>query len=87
MKTDRENREKLKLIKLLSKSPVSARKTLDDYLLLSTLGDIADYLISKGSTIPVRCGECKHYDSPFCSQNRRIYSRDGFCSYGERKEE
>ena len=95
--TDRE-----KLIKLLMKSPVSGRKTLEDYMLLSTIGDIADYLISKGVTIPVRCGECKHWHPSNarmgdteedmqaiggCVYTRYCRREKDFCSCGERKED
>ena len=58
--------------------------------------EFADYLISKGVTIPVRCWECEYYreEKGICSNPAVVKSyygckvkKDGFCSYGERKEE
>ncbi len=49
MKTDRE-----KLIEVLKNNPYGQY----------TYEQFADYLISKGVTIPVRCGECKHWCEP-----------------------
>ncbi len=64
---------------------------------------MTDMLIANGVTIPVRCGECKHYrDHPngLCyawtepCTNERGYKGevhcvepDDFCSHGERKNE
>lgn len=55
---------------------------------------LADYLISKGVTIPVRCGECKYcgkYSATgnlYCTHPNGLefQKKDDFCSYGERKE-
>ncbi len=60
----------------------------------------ADYLISKGVTIPVRCGECKHWNptdkfnvfgeclKPLGEYGDAIETdTTDFCSYGERKED
>lgn len=59
---------------------------------------LIDYLISKGVTIPVRCGECKYYFSDIrkCDLHSEMpdeYSSGfsfkmeptDFCSYGERE--
>ncbi len=37
----------------------------------------------------VRCKDCKHYngDSAVCKRMNRIMKDDGFCSYGERRED
>ena len=58
-------------------------------------GNIVDFLIANGVTIPVRCKDCIHYDFGVCL---KIYSdgavsqyawqarkEDDFCSYGERR--
>lgn len=58
---------------------------------------LADYLISKGVTFPVRCKDCKECIvrtlpdiGTIISTHCNLYSRDvnenDFCSYGERKE-
>ena len=65
--------------------------------------ELADYLISKGVTIPVRCGECRYAEhllnaegTPYelCNINdetaeytNNVRHPNGFCSYGEMKEE
>ena len=54
----------------------------------------AEYLISNGVTIPVRCKDCKHciYLSYACGDVRcgKLFTdyirEDSFCSYGERRE-
>ena len=51
-------------------------KTLCEY--------IVDYLTSEGVTIPVRCGECEKKQE---CKNAQYLGENGFCSYGERKEE
>ena len=61
--------------------------------------ELADYLISKGVTIPVRCSECKFLDviniQPVyakCNKTGHIFelwkedTREHFCSHGERRE-
>lgn len=89
MKTDRE-----KLIELIAecKDKYPCRGTQDyrefkEYL--------ADYLISKGVTIPVRCGECKYWMGEILGNRCKYHSGmehitmmppEGFCSYGERRE-
>lgn len=45
---------------------------------------LIDYLISKGGTIPVRCGDCEKEQDCKIAQ---YLGQNGFCSYGERKEE
>lgn len=54
----------------------------------------ADYLISKGVTIPVRCGECIYMEEAYekngfliCPASGMEIMNTDFCSYGERKEE
>ena len=61
--------------------------------------ELADYLISEGAAIPVRCGECRYYEEH--TQNNYYCGRaeefseiitnwvepNDFCSYGERKED
>lgn len=90
MKTDRE-----KLIDIL----IDGNNTmwwvfLDNY----QISAFADYLISKGVTIPVRCKDCKKcivrrlpdlgtIISTHCNLYRRDVNENEFCSYGERKEE
>ena len=68
MKTDRE-----KLIEIL----IEKENGL-------TFEQLADYLISKGVTIPVRCGECEKERE---CKNAQYLGETGFCSYGERKED
>ena len=55
---------------------------------------IADYLISKGVTIPVRCGECIYMEEAYekngfliCPASGMEIMNTDFCSYGERKKE
>ena len=54
---------------------------------------IANHLISKGVTIPVRCGECVYWDddsrcnAPINGLVREYTKFDDFCSYGERRED
>lgn len=57
---------------------------------------MADILIANGVTIPVRCKDCKHWkneingcteDKRFCDIGFYMVHKDGFCSYGERKDE
>ena len=86
MKTDKERLEEIFIEGLFG-------KTESAYL--------ADYLISKGVTIPVRCGECKYYSkephSCKCELHSKMPDQYGegfdmqmidvdFCSYGERRE-
>ena len=60
---------------------------------------IADYLLSHGVTVPVRCGECCYYrqntklalsdymdENFYCVLHRSEFTENGYCSYGERKE-
>ncbi len=55
---------------------------------------LADHLIANGVTIPVLCQNCTHHDTDTCPENRvwckmlrRYMKLDGYCSFGERKEE
>ncbi len=55
---------------------------------------LIDHLIANGVTIPVRCENCTHHDTDSCPDNRvwcsmirRYMKPDGYCSYGERREE
>lgn len=79
MKTDRERLEEIFREGLVG-------KTESAYL--------ADYLISKGVTIPVRCRECKEAERDdesewyLCHYHGCDYNKgEHFCSYGERKED
>lgn len=90
MKTDKE-----KLIELLDHAAEVFR--FDAW---ENTDKIADYLIERGVTIPVRCGECKYSkldpceepelkDCPLvweCFLDGNCYAENDFCSYGERKE-
>ena len=58
--------------------------------------ELADHLIANGVTIPVRCGECKHWmkDVPGCTEfigrceyGRYMIASIGYCLYGERRTE
>jgi hypothetical protein len=56
---------------------------------------LADFLVSKGVTIHVRCWECKHHGQYTITGNIYCKHQNGltdpkaydFCSYGERKED
>ena len=49
---------------------------------------LADYLISKGVTIPVRCGECnRRMEDKTCYWWGGRVDDKFFCSYGERRED
>ena len=51
---------------------------------------VTAYLIKNGVEIPVRCKDCKHYVLRACACRHEnfngIIHMNGFCSYGERKE-
>ena len=55
----------------------------------------ADYFIANGVTIPVRCKDCRKIspsvtpvkNAVWCREFRAYMPCDGFCSYGERREE
>ena len=56
---------------------------------------LADHLIANGAEIPVRCHECTHWkneingcteDKRFCDIGFYMVHKDGFCSFGEKKE-
>ena len=56
---------------------------------------VADNLISNGVTIPVHCKDCKHWKDvelktteheKFCDIGFYKTKENGFCSFGERKE-
>lgn len=59
---------------------------------------VADYLLDKGVTIPVRCRDCKHWyeaegvclkiysDGAVSAYAWQYRHADDFCSYGERKD-
>ena len=66
----------------------------------SSVKSFANYLISKGVTIPVRCGECKRCFEKRTKRNNQLMrfcmrmdgnefqvNANNFCSYGERKDE
>lgn len=48
-------------------------------------GEIADYLISNGVTIPVRCKDCWKSGEGMCSYNFKNVPGKDFCGDGERK--
>lgn len=91
--TDRERLREV--INQWLNEPIPFNETLDYGTMLT------DYLISKGVTIPVRCGECVYYsetkarrcDHPQLEYDIECYdqwvetSPNDFCSYAERKEE
>lgn len=87
-------REKLReVINQWLNDPIPFDETFDYGTMLT------DYLISKGVTIPVRCGECRYHEQH--TQNNYYCGRaeefseiitnwvepNDFCSYGERKED
>ena len=98
MKTDRERLSEL--VQEANKE-ISKRIDLDELTDVETAWlSFADYLISKGVTIPVRCGECKYFDRSlkfnggYCTKTESLFLNhedwrelNDFCSYGERKEE
>ena len=50
---------------------------------------ITDYLISKGVTIPVRCGECIYNETGACNLsefNNPQYDKNYYCRDGEKKD-
>lgn len=58
-------------------------------------GCMADHLIANGVTIPIRCKECNHWlkDVPGCTDaigrcrfGNYMVGANGYCVYGERKE-
>ena len=57
MKTDREN-----LIELIKESNLSMWGKSGIASAAERRAYLADYLISKGVTIPVRCSECRYFD-------------------------
>lgn len=85
--TDRE-----KLIELFNKFTFSftqeeyySGKVTNEYC----IEQIADYLISNGVTIPVRCKDCKYYIKVCCVMTEGLVCPLGewYCSHGERKED
>ena len=94
MKTDRE-----KLIDLIYESgQLGVFASYDSEMRMCER--FADYLISKGVTIPVRCVDCKRCFEKRTKRNNQLMrfcmrmdgnefqvNANDFCSYGERKEE
>ena len=93
MKTDREKLTEL-LGDFLDEMPLTEGNGLYE--------SFADYLIAKGVTIHVRCGECKHWHPSNarmgdteedmqaiggCVYTRYCRLEKDFCSCGERKED
>ena len=77
-----------KLIDLLMDLPIT-RLTYEEMEKYS--GDVADYLLATGVTIPVRCKDCwkprKFSDgSLYCPVIQLAVGHESFCSYGERKD-
>ena len=53
------------------------------------LADIADYIIANDVVQVVRCKECKNWEDGwlgYCTKGHFAIPYDGFCSYGERKD-
>lgn len=54
--------------------------------------DLANYLLSNGIDIPVRCKDCQYhepckpYNKVWCQKMGRYMKPDGFCSEGKEKE-
>ena len=54
---------------------------------------IADHLIANGVTIPVRCKDCVYMKNQFHARFCNVWCMyngmgdEGFCNYGERKED
>ena len=57
-------------------------------------GDMADYLIANGVTIPVHCKDCKHWSDGVagctdhvkcCKIGYYMVGENGYCVYGERR--
>ena len=101
MKTDRE--KLIELIEFGLAEWWEEHKKTYDHEDENEIPSIVDYLISKGVTIPVRCWECRYAEhllnaegTPYelCNINdetaeytNNVRHPNGFCSYGERKEE
>lgn len=85
MKTDRE-----KLIALIKEANLSMWGRSGISSAAERRAYLADYLISKGVTIPVRCEDCAYWDddnrcnAPINGLVREYTNFDDFCSYGER---
>lgn len=93
-----------KLIKLLIQHDKDVlayfeRNMLQMYKLkISSINVLADHLIKNGVVIPVRCGDCEHYNSDegYCKLHTDTYREwermdvdlgsNGFCSEGKPKE-
>lgn len=79
-----------KLIDLLMDLPIT-RLTYEEMEKYS--GDVADYLLANGVTIPVRCKDCKYrildlFGGHCCRLHKGLamVTDESFCSYGERKD-
>ena len=97
MKTDRE-----KLIELIKEANLSMWGRSGISSAAERRAYLADYLISKGVRIPVRCEECRYaehllnaegtpyelcnIDDETAEYTNNVRQPNGFCSYGERKE-
>lgn len=49
-----------------------------------TAGELADYLMDKGVTIPVRCKDCRYYndDGEYCGMWGEVRHPEHFCDEG-----
>ncbi len=60
------------------------------FVRMTSIINIADFLIENGVTIPIRCGECQynsdHGTCRFHSSPFHRTSPDGYCECGKRKE-
>ena len=91
-----------RLVKHCGKWGMGMREKLIELVLrmdiTDNVGNIVDFLIANGVTIPVRCKDCKHltvYNSPtlyaYCQKTHLRFepfkedTRTHYCSYGERK--
>lgn len=86
-----------KLIELLKGAETKVAEMLSRPLELEEwLGVYADHLVANGVTIPVHCHECEHWkneingcteDKRFCNIGYYMVHKDGFCSFGKRKDD
>ncbi len=61
---------------------------------MTSIINIADFLIANGAVLPVRCWECSKRKTVECGMNHKSpyyfhswEDDEDYCSYGERKEE
>lgn len=74
-----------KLIELIRKADKEDHESLTQDVHYAFM---ADFLISNGVTIPVRCKDCKNWEDGYfgyCTKIHTAMDYDGFCSNGERR--